>query len=67
MTKKLKINYLVFILELCLILYLMFNMSTSHISILDITIFFFTLIDIMSYFDELFFESIFKNKRLTSL
>ena len=67
MTKKLKINYLVFILESCLILYLMFKMSTSHLCILDITIFFFTVIDIMSYFDELFFESIFKNKRLTSL
>jgi hypothetical protein len=67
MTKKLKINYLVFILESYLILYLMFKMSTSHLCIFDITICFFALVDIMSYFDELFFESIFKNKRLTSL
>jgi hypothetical protein len=67
MTKKLKINYLEFILDSFLILYLMFKMSTSHLSILDITICFFILVDIMSYYDELFFESIFKNKRLTSL
>jgi hypothetical protein len=67
MTKKLKIDYLVLAIESYLILYLMFKMSTSHLSIFDITICFFALVDIMSYFDELFFESIFKNKRLTSL
>jgi len=67
MTKKLKIDYLVLAIESYLILYLMFKMSTSHLSILDITICFFILVDIMSYYDELFFESIFKNKRLTSL
>ncbi len=67
MTKKLKIDYLVLAIESCLILYSMFKMSTSNISIFDITYCFFALVDIRSYFDKLFFESIFKNKRLTSL